>query len=320
MIKRQFSLILIQRTIQISNICSQLANGLPISSVAHEQVSPVLIIGSGRSGNTLLRSMLISGKIAAIPPESYVWPKLIQKFTYLRFMRWERICEEVLSTFCSHPGSVYWEIDWDMVLADTKTISSSNRSLAAILDKIYIEYSRKFPTVARWGEKTPLNTLYLPVIYKIFPNSQYIHIIRDPRAVAHSYVKASRYNSYISENSYQKAAKRWALSVKNANFIKTRVSPSCFHEIRYEDLINNTITTLESLCSFLGTKFHTNLLDFYETSSALGDVPRYAHHAKVSEPLDNTRVARWGKEISHRDTEKVNRICRKFMEQYGYAP
>lgn len=66
-----------------------LVGAFPINDSYSRAVSPVMIIGCGHSGNTMLRSMLIHSGQIAIPPESYVWPAVARGFSTWRFL-WKR--------------------------------------------------------------------------------------------------------------------------------------------------------------------------------------------------------------------------------------
>ena len=44
------------------------AGAFPLNDAESRAISPIMIVGCGRSGNTLLRSMLVQGGEIAIPP------------------------------------------------------------------------------------------------------------------------------------------------------------------------------------------------------------------------------------------------------------
>ena len=60
---------------------------------------PFFIVGSGRSGNTLLRAVLTGHSKVAIPPESYVLAKTIRRFRSYSFLNWSLLVRMILSEF-----------------------------------------------------------------------------------------------------------------------------------------------------------------------------------------------------------------------------
>ena len=68
---------------------------------ANLSCTPFFIIGSGRSGNTLLRTILTGNSDLSIPPESYRLPFAIKRFHIHNNRDWKEIVTEVLDEFYS---------------------------------------------------------------------------------------------------------------------------------------------------------------------------------------------------------------------------
>ena len=168
------------------------------------------------------------------------------------------------------------------------------------------------------GDKTPFNILDIRVLEPIFPAAQYIHVVRDPRAVALSYVKAARTSPGIREGTFAKSAQRWNESVQNARGLSARVGNRRYSEVRYEDLVRAPEKELHKICQFLGQTYTPSMLSFQEGASKLGDVPAHAHHAKVKEPLDPSRCEGWANEISPSDRKTVDEITSGYRRLFGY--
>ncbi|HEX6923051.1 MAG TPA: sulfotransferase, partial [Bacillales bacterium] len=76
----------------------QFAGGHKLRSDAADlSCRPFFIIGSGRSGNTLLRTILFQNPDIVIPPESYVLGKAIRRYRQLSWLEWEELCSVVIS-------------------------------------------------------------------------------------------------------------------------------------------------------------------------------------------------------------------------------
>jgi protein-tyrosine sulfotransferase len=256
--------------------------------------SPLLIIGSGRSGNTLLRSMLTQGGEIVFPPESYVWPRLYRKSLALSELNWEDYSKIVLGEFISYKEFYTWDYDLTHLFQEVLLLPKSEQNLGGIINLIYTDYAKKFSNQEniRWGDKTPINTIYIDKIIKIFPKAKIIHIVRDPRDVASSYVKAGL------EKDYKSAIEIWDLSVSKANKLKNILPRDQFIEVKYEDLVRNPEIVLKNVCDFSNLNFSVEMLDFWKNFDNLGDTNKHEHHKNLSNPLSTDSIGKWKKSIN----------------------
>src|SRR5690606_31966252 len=163
----------------------------------HDYLEPFFIIGSGRSGNTLLRSMLVASNQLSIPPESYVWPRIIRRFSAYSFLPWDILSSMIVGEFESYKEYMTWDVNLYPAHQKARKLRKKDQSLSNVINSIYQTYNiAKSQEGIRWGDKTPINTIYINKILKVFPNAQYIHIERDPLDVVCSYVKAGLYSNY----------------------------------------------------------------------------------------------------------------------------
>ena len=121
---------------------------------------PFFIIGSGRSGNTLLRSILSGSSDISIPPESYRIPFAIKKFHIFSNRDWKEVVSEVLSEFENCKEFYTWEINLADIHNRLENIAESKKTLSNIFDELFCNYAEKHsPGFKVWGDKTPMNTV-----------------------------------------------------------------------------------------------------------------------------------------------------------------
>lgn len=275
-------------------------------------VRPFFIIGSGRSGNTLLRAMLVAHGRLAIPPESYVLASIVREFNRYNYLPWPMLVRLVVSRFESHPQFHTWDTDLMPVYKDALALPPEKCTLAELLDLIYRRYMTiKFPDANRWGDKTPLNTLRLDEISLVFPNAQYIHILRDGRDVVASYLAAGLYKSVDD------AATRWVKSVERAQMFERRWGHGRYLEIRYEKLVINPSTVLTEICHFLGIVYNPAMLNYWQYAEKLGDVS-LSHHANVRRPVSTQSVGQWTKRLTVSDQNRAQEILGSKLLALGY--
>jgi protein-tyrosine sulfotransferase len=98
-------------------------------------------------------------------------------------------------------------------------------------------------------------------IHGIFPNSKFIYMVRDGRAVAYSYMLQVR--DKMSALKYRSYLRTWnSFNIKAMNDCKKLGDESCL-KIRYEDLVLHPEKTLKKVVKFLKIKWTSELLNHH---------------------------------------------------------
>ncbi len=276
----------------------------------HDFKEPFFIIGSGRSGNTLLRSMLVAGEEVSIPPESYVWPRIVRMYATYNYLPWEKLCSLIISEFEAYKEFYTWEVNLYKAHEKARNLPKHQQSLSYIINAIYATYQEERGEQGLvWGEKTPINTLFIDKIVKIFPKAKYIHIIREPKDVACSFIKAE-----LKEN-YQEAAKFWSAYVKKANGLKNITPNEQYLKVRYEKLVSQPETELKKISVFLGISYTPKMLEFYKIKENLGDVKYEKHHHNIGKPVSTNSIGKWKEILSKQEQENIDNITKELFEK-----
>jgi protein-tyrosine sulfotransferase len=292
---------------------SYLGGGYPLRHPSSDQVGPFFIVGSGRSGTTLLRAILTGHPALDIPPESYVLPSVIRGFQGFSFLPWDFLVPWVMAKYETHPEFDTWHTDLAEASIAALHLEPAHRTLRAILDEVYGAYTlRVGKGRCRWGDKTPLNTLHLSTIYAAFPDAQYVHLLRDGRAVAASYVCAGLYSSAVE------AAIRWESSVQAARKLGRRLPARQFMEIRYEDLVIMPRDTIARVAEFLGVKMVDAMLKPWERAGSLGDAPQHEHHRGIFEPITAKKIDQWKESLSPEQLAQIEAAVGQTLKNAGY--
>jgi protein-tyrosine sulfotransferase len=278
----------------------------------NEDYRPFFIIGSGRSGNTLLRRILFTHPDLHIPPESYVLGEITKMFIINRNMVWKELVYLTLSYFEYYPEFGTFNLPTLRPLAQQLLDTPiERRSLAYILDSFYRHHAKVIGnSCKRWGDKTPLNTFSLERIFNIFPNAQFIHIVRDGCDVVYSYIQAGIYSSL------EDAANRWNLSVEEASSFTHR-HPSCSMQIKYEDLVQNSDITILDLCKFLEEEYFQEMVTSTNLEK-MGDVMMRDHHKNIARPIFTSSIGRGRKNFGHEEKSILQGIIGEELERMGY--
>ena len=127
-----------------------------------------------------------------------------------------------------------------------KILDSLWRHLPGLVEQVYQDLGAA--SGQRWGDKYPqyadgdLDPEALATIDRLFPESQYVHIIRDPRAVVASIVSKGWLD-------FDEAIKAWRAFVTHGRDLRF-LGNGRYHELRYEGLIQDAVATVEGVFSF----------------------------------------------------------------------
>jgi protein-tyrosine sulfotransferase len=274
----------------------------------NENYSPFFIIGSGRSGNTLLRRILNNHSELFIPPETFVLGSVINTFKVYNLVKWEEIVALVFSKFEMHPEFETFGItSLTGLQQDMIQLPVEDRSLDNLLNSFYLFYAKQHGIKKyRWGDKTPLNVFFLNQIAQVFPRAKYIHIIRNPYDSIYSYVDSKIYKTY------KDATKRWLNAVVlSRKFGKRR---SDYFEIYYENLVSDPENEMMKLCKFLSVDFEKKMIA--ESEDYLGDVNLRKHHANVLKSINTNSIGKGIKNLDGHDKETIDKILKRNSNKY----
>lgn len=279
-----------------------------------ERFRPFFIIGSGRSGNTLLRRILQAHSGLHIPPENHALGTVITVYRRNRGLAWPHLVDLVLGTFQFSHGFEVFGVDLRPLAEELREAPMGDRNLAHVLDSFYRFHARAHgQRCVYWGDKTPLNTFNAFKIGSVLPDVRFIHIIRDGVDVVESYVRAG----LIAD--HDEAARRWSSSVDAARRVQRRY-PMQFLEIRYENLVHDPEQVIRSVCHFLQIGFEPGMLCKTDHAAEMGDVGQYAHHAQALEPISVNSVGKGRRELDPRTLETLAQVIGKQLHELGYGP
>jgi hypothetical protein len=271
---------------------------------------PIFIVGVHRSGTTLLRYMLSSHPRIYIPPESDFIPRFFQRRPCRPMTRRQAIIN-LETIFNSYRLVREWQGD----RPDPTTFVGGLPDLmpATFLDALYHEYAQQYGA-ERWGDKTPVYTSYMDLIDQIFPNAQFIHIIRDGRDVALSMVDQWGQREFHIDVYF--AAKSWQRRLCQAFSSAQRLGSDRYYELRYERLAADPEPVLREICDFLGETYVPEMAKPHRLGSQR--ISPDGFHAAVRKPPSKKRVGRWRSDMSLADQRLVQTVAGNMLEQLGY--
>ncbi len=275
------------------------------------------ILGNPRSGTTLLRLMLNSHPEIGVPPESGFLQWWHKKYNLWSVAATQN--EERLTSFIEDILSSKKIEDWKLNKEELKffIISENPKKYIEIINCIYKFYTKNKPII---GDKNNYYIHHLSELKVISPQSKYIHLIRDGRDVACSYINIKtldpnlKYIPKVSSN-IAEIAREWD---DNVSKIETFIAQENSITVKYEDLISSPENVLIKICEFLGVKFNVSMLNYHQNNN--NDEPTSTLHwkKKTLEAIDSNNKQKFLGLLSTHEIDTFNAIALITLKKYNY--
>jgi hypothetical protein len=193
---------------------------------------------------------------------------------------------------------------------------SKENIVNAINQEIHFRFSRNVFDImseehkTHWGIKDPELTYYLPQLSLFLPQSKFVLIIRDPRAVVNSYME----NKWGLGTTAYTGAVRWVDEVsKQIAFAKAH--PDNVLMIRFEDLISNLEATLRSICQHIGLEFDIEMLTYNKKKALFVENKQNINTNKAP---DIHLAEKWRQKLSLQEINYIESVAQTQMLKLSY--
>ena len=157
---------------------------------------------------------------------------------------------------------------------------------------------------------------HLGLIERLFPDAQYVHLIRDGRDAALAFLDMPEgvvTRTWAHPRSPAGFACEWRTEVRRARDLGRRLGLSRYLEIRYEDLVADTEGAVRSICDFAGIPFEPAMLEY----AGAVDVSAKPHHQRLLQP-PTRGVRNWRTQMSRADALAFEAIAGDLLAELGY--
>lgn len=309
--------------------------GLPPTSGRGDDDTPFFIVGSGRSGTTLLRSLLSAHSDLAVTPETHFMKRADRAGAARRdapadftaFWRdlttWKRFVD--------------LGVQPDDVLARIQHAGSFTfRTIFAAMLQTYGDSRGK----RRVGEKTPGHRFYLDRIFTWFPGTRILVIRRDPRDVVASHLLSPWVTGQMSPNRlraplvrrlrlFHVAERAHLWRQANGKLLAGATEDPRMHVVVYENLVTEPERELRQICAFLGEEYQPSMLNRRAPARTTSDQEtagdgaawtdwEKTHNVNADAPVSAGSIGQWRERLSAKEAALVESICGPTMKRYGY--
>lgn len=275
---------------------------------------PVFLIGSPRSGTTLLHQMFDHHPAFALPFESkyiVVFHNNLEEFGDLHDVKNR---EALIVSIEKYMRNAWLERDHDewipgLLAAAPELARQAPPSYAGVIETVYKFFAQQ-RNQPRWGDKMATFRRCMPALLELFPDARIVHIIRDGRDVASSLLPLS-----FGPNTAYVAAKKWRNFVEHGLKFAAE-HPTHVYTLRYEDLIDDPEKYLREICDFVEEPFTEDMLNFHKSGTKR--VPRKEIHGQLNKPVNKERTARWKKDLSANQVRVFEAVAGPLLDRLGY--
>lgn len=200
---------------------------------------PIFIVGSVRSGTTMLRLMLDHH------PRLGIFGEFEYGFAWASEDGFPEIDE-----YLAH-------LEQDRVFLRNRHQTPPQIGTKAMVRALFEELAERTgkPKV---GAAIHSNFHHIP---EVWPGAKFIHIVRDPRDVARSVMQMGWVGTLWHGAAF------WSDAIRKWDQLASVVPAERRFEVRYEDLVADPEQVLTETCEFLGEEFHPEMLRYDEDTT-----------------------------------------------------
>ncbi len=255
----------------------------------------IFIIGSPRSGSTLLERMISSHSKVLGGPE----PHLLTPLAHLGYY------DTVDKAPYDHLRAVAAQREFVSRLPH-----GEQDYLDALRAYCHILYGRQLeqagPGKERVLDKTPAYALVLPFISRVFPKAKYIVLTRHPGAIFSSYADSFFEGDWKAAHDFNPIIERYVPAI--ARFLREKAVPLV--HVKYEEMVKNPENDMRRVCEILELPFEPEMIEYGKNKpqeKGLGDPIGVNQHQR---PVTSS-VHKWLKPVLA-DPEK-EKLLRKMI-------
>jgi len=251
--------------------------------------NPIFLIGFPRSGTTLLDTILRSHPLIEVVEEQLMVEQLINSLNQLPNSKFENIKE----------------IENEQIIKIRKTYFESLESQIQNKNntKLYID-------------KLPLNIIYVGEIIRIFPNAKFIVSLRHPcDCVLSCFMQDFELNDAMANFLNLDDAAHLYDAVMNLWTQYTSIFSINYHEVKYENLIENFEPTVRSILNFLELSWDDSVLNYLITAKKRDRIATPSYY-QVTKPIYSYAIGRWQR--YKKQTSNIYPILEGWIKKYNY--
>ncbi len=284
---------------------------------------PIFIVGSSRSGTSLLRQILNGHDRIWITGETYYFDDLRPTLRTSGSTRLDPEARERTERFFTRFGNRRWRSA--RALEELRGEADRLGGSADAYFEAFCRLRARRREREIWGEKTPRHVFRIDEMMAAYPGARIICLVRDPRAVVASYRDAWQ-RAFFRRRGNPKThflrarqqydivltALLWNGTVRASYDARARFGGERVFVQSYESLVMTTEDAVRDLTEWLGVGYQESMLDEVKVvASSYASI--HGAQGISAEPL-----TRWRKTLTPEEIGIVQMITGRLMRELGY--
>ncbi|EYB91292.1 hypothetical protein Y032_0207g2012 [Ancylostoma ceylanicum] len=271
----------------------ELLRPIPYGNV-NEQSPFIFIGGVPRSGTTLMRAMLDAHPDVRCGEETRIIPRILG----LR-AQWRKS-----------------EKEWNRLQQAGVTNEVIKSAIGSFIIQVIAGHGAPAP---RLCNKDPFTMKSAAFLSEMFPNAQYIFMIRDGRATVHSIISRKVTITGFDLNDYRQCLTKWNTAISAMNDQCEAVGDKCL-KVYYEQLVLHPEAQMRRILNFLNLPWNSSVLhheQFIGKDISLSNVERSSD--QVVKPVNMDALTKWVGAFPDDVVKDMDEIA-PMLRQLGYDP
>jgi hypothetical protein len=291
---------------------------------ADDRSRPIFVVGTPRSGTTLMAKVLGRHSRLFMPGETHFFDDIYAHRKALGDLDDAEARDRVAARFADHYRR-YWEIPdqerIDLIMREQPgTWANWRDGMRGYRDALsgFMEMQMEVEDKARWGNNAPRDIFNVDEILTFYPQAKFVVCVRDPRDFLLSYkgkwkIVTDKENVGRIRKLYHPVITSllWKSSMRQLARIKAKVPACNWVIVRYEGMVSAPEETVRRICAVLEEAFEPHMLEVEESNSSTG---------QQQKGIFATSVQRWRTELSPAEITVAQRLTWVEMKELGYQP
>jgi hypothetical protein len=265
-----------------------------------------LVVGTPRSGTTLVQRLAGELPGVAIPYETHFFPRGLDALAgHGDFPLAGAALRAGLEEYAASPYLEGAALDVDAVLA---RLDGRAASPLAAFDAVVATAAGD---AAVLGEKTPGHLHWAAALAAARPDLRVVGVVREPRAVV-----ASHRNVPWGGVRVEIVARRWLDDQQTLAALRDTLGPRLL-VVRYEDVVTDPGAAQAALAGFLDRR--PEPVGAAPGATAPARLPWETWKDAADQPISAARVDAWTETLTRVEGDRVAMICRSQLDGFGYG-
>ena len=204
---------------------------------------------------------------------------------------------------------VHWGIQFDRNAVASKC---TGNNLPQIAKAIY-EIKAESENAEFWSCKSMANIHFIDSIEAAGIHPFYIHLYRDGRDVALSFMKA-----IVGDKHIYQLAKQWKTEQDLSDALCKKLGPERCIQIRYEEFVIDPAKTVMEICSRIGIPYSPAVLDYNRSEESAETAGAGAMWGNLTKPVMKENTRKFLRELTADDIRIFETVAADTLQKLGY--